>query len=175
MNLCSAEVHPVGWCATRGKPLIPPKTIDQKYNDWKRFLVKQLSGARTLPSTFYNRINESLKSRFRAGLNLEVVDKNRISQVKVATIHRIVGKRLFVRYYDSPPEDNGFWCHEDSPLIHPVGWATTVGHNLLAPQDYLDRMLAAREMVLEPNENDATMDLFKTNFQFEEYYLEGID
>lgn len=175
VNLCSAEVHPVGWCATRGKPLIPPKTIDQKYNDWKRFLVKQLSGARTLPSTFYNRINESLKSRFRAGLNLEVVDKNRISQVKVATIHRIVGKRLFVRYYDSPPEDNGFWCHEDSPLIHPVGWATTVGHNLLAPQDYLDRMLAAREMVLEPNENDATMDLFKTNFQFEEYYLEGID
>lgn len=25
VNLCSTKVHPVGWCATRGKPLIPPK------------------------------------------------------------------------------------------------------------------------------------------------------
>ena len=25
MNLCSDKVHPVGWCATKGKPLIPPK------------------------------------------------------------------------------------------------------------------------------------------------------
>lgn len=26
MNLCSVKVHPVGWCATKGKPLIPPKS-----------------------------------------------------------------------------------------------------------------------------------------------------
>lgn len=26
VNLCSNNVHPVGWCATRGKPLIPPKS-----------------------------------------------------------------------------------------------------------------------------------------------------
>lgn len=140
VNLCSSEVNSVGWCATRGKPLIPPKSIDLKYKDWKEFLVNNLSGARTLPSTFYSKINESMKSRFRCGLNLEVVDKNRISQVKVATVHKIVGKRLYVRYFDSAPEDNGFWCHEDSPLIHPVGWAATVGHRLDAPNDYLERM-----------------------------------
>lgn len=141
VNLCSSEVHSVGWCATRGKPLIPPRSIENKYSDWKDFLVKHLSGARTLPSTFYNKISDSFKSRFRIGLQLEVVDKNRISQVKVATVHKIVGKRLFVKYYDAPPEDNGFWCHEDSPLIHPVGWASTVGHNLAAPTEYLERML----------------------------------
>lgn len=173
VNLCSSEVHPVGWCATRGKPLIPPRSIAKPYKDWKEFLVKRLSNARTLPSTFYNKISESFKSRFRVGLNLEVVDKNRISQVKVASINKIVGKRLYVRYYDSPPDDNGFWCHEDSPLIHPVGWATTVGHNLAAPEEYMERMNAARDQILEPNEDDATMDLFKTNFHFEEYYLEG--
>lgn len=173
VNLCSSEVHPVGWCATRGKPLIPPKSIAKPYKDWKEFLVKRLSNARTLPSTFYNKISDSFRSRFRVGLNLEVVDKNRISQVKVASINKIVGKRLYVRYYDSPPDDNGFWCHEDSPLIHPVGWATTVGHNLAAPDEYMDRMNAARDQILEPNEDDATMDLFKTNFHFEEYYLEG--
>lgn len=138
VNLCSSEVHPVGWCATRGKPLIPPKSIEQKYKDWKDFLVERLSGARTLPSSFYNKISDSFLSRFRVGLNLECVDKDLISQVRLATVQKIVGKRLFVKYFDS---DDGFWCHEDSQIIHPVGWATTVGHNLAAPQDYLQRML----------------------------------
>lgn len=114
VNLCCSEVHPVGWCATRGKPLIPPRTIEDKYTDWKkyvlhricmkkilllcpiickyklplsihflfsciiimqflqdfnlciffRFLVKQLTGARTLPANFYTKLNDSLVSRF---------------------------------------------------------------------------------------------------------------
>lgn len=140
VNLCSSEVHAVGWCATRGKPLIPPRSIENKYNDWKDFLVKRLSGAQTLPTNFYNKISESFKSRFRTGLQLEMVDKNRISQVKLATVQNIVGKRLYVKYYDAPSEE-GFWCHEDSPLIHPVGWASTVGHNLAAPTEYLERMI----------------------------------
>lgn len=25
INLCTQDVHPVGWCATVGKPLVPPK------------------------------------------------------------------------------------------------------------------------------------------------------
>lgn len=139
VNLCSSEVHPVGWCATKGKPLIPPRSIENKFSDWKEFLVQHLSGARTLPSTFYNKINDSLRSRFRCGLLLEVVDKNRISQMKVATVCKIVGKRLFVRYWDSGPED-GFWCHEDSSLIHHVSWSSSVGHPLDAPSDYMERM-----------------------------------
>ena len=126
LSLCSTQVHPVGWCATRGKPLIPPKTIEDKYSDWKQFLSKRLTGARTLPSNYSNKVTDSLKSRFECGLNLEVVDKNRISQVKVAVVHKIVGKRLNVKYYDMPPDDAGFWCHEDSPLLHPVGWAKKV-------------------------------------------------
>ncbi|CAH1187686.1 unnamed protein product [Phyllotreta striolata] len=140
VTLCSNQVHPVGWCATRGKPLIPPKTIEDKYSDWKDFLRKRLTGARTLPSNFTQRAQESLKSRFERGLNLEVVDKNRISQVKLAVVHKIVGKRLNVRYYDMPAEDGGFWCHEDSPLLHPVGWARKVNHHLVAPVNYLERL-----------------------------------
>lgn len=140
VSLCSNQVHPVGWCATRGKPLIPPKTIEDKYSDWKDFLRKRLTGARTLPSNYSNKASESLKSRFDVGLTLEVVDKNHISQVKVAIIHKIVGKRLNVKYYDVPSDDAGFWCHEDSPLIHPVGWARKVGHHLVAPINYVERI-----------------------------------
>ncbi|GJQ65632.1 Sfmbt [Trypoxylus dichotomus] len=144
-----------GWCATRGKPLIPPKTIEDKYGDWKEFLRKRLTGARTLPSNYSNKISDSLKSRFQCGLNLEVVDKNRISQVKVAMVHKIVGKRLNVKYYDMPPDDAGFWCHEDSPLLHPVGWAKKVGHHLVAPLNYLERV---HEGIFD--EEDATDELF---------------
>lgn len=140
VSLCSNQVHPVGWCATRGKPLIPPKTIENKYSDWKDFLCKRLTGARTLPSNFTSKITDSMKSRFHCGLNLEVVDKNRISQVKVAMVHKIIGKRLNIKYYDMPAEDAGFWCHEDSPLLHPVGWAKKVGHHLVAPSKYIDRI-----------------------------------
>ncbi|KAK9507297.1 hypothetical protein O3M35_007184 [Rhynocoris fuscipes] len=155
VNLCSSMVHPVGWCANRGKPLIPPKTIEDKYKDWKHFLVKRLTGARTLPSNFYNKVHENMKSRFRCDLNLEVVDKNRISQVKVATIKQIIGKRLHVKYYDADPGDNGFWAHEDSPLIHPVGWAKRVGQTLAAPPSYVDRCLKGLR-----DKDDATEDLF---------------
>ncbi|XP_067009728.2 MBT domain-containing protein 1 isoform X2 [Anabrus simplex] len=139
VSLCSSSVHSVGWCATRGKPLIPPKTIEDKYKDWKEFLVKRLTGARTLPSNFYNKVSESLTSRFRCGMNLEVVDKNRISRVKVATIKNIIGKRLHVMYYNAEADDNGFWCHQDSPLIHPVGWANRVGQSIDAPREYHER------------------------------------
>ena len=31
INLCHKEVHPVGWCATSGKPLVPPKSKLQTY------------------------------------------------------------------------------------------------------------------------------------------------
>ncbi|KAK6642126.1 hypothetical protein RUM44_013849 [Polyplax serrata] len=160
INLCSSNVHPVGWCATRGKPLIPPKTIEYKYKDWKDFLVKRLTGARTLPSNFYSKVQDSLKSRFRIGLNMEVVDKNRISQVCVATVKRIIGKRLHVEYFNAEPDDNGFWCHEDSPLIHPVGWASRVGHLIEAPEEYLER---CENGLVE--KDDATDELFTAPFQ----------
>ncbi|CAG9785577.1 unnamed protein product [Diatraea saccharalis] len=155
VNLCCSEVHPVGWCATRGKPLIPPRSIEDKYTDWKKFLVKQLTGARTLPANFYSKLNDSQVSRFSIGSIMEVVDKNRISQVKVANVCEIVGKRLHVKYYDSSPEDNGFWCHEDSPLIHPVGWAFRVGHPLDAPQSYCQRVAAGRYIA-----SDTCTDMF---------------
>lgn len=82
VSLCSNDIHPVGWCATIGKPLIPPNSkttllflfqnlqsfsfhkiinpflsaIANKYKDWKDFLMKRLTGARTLPTNFYNKV-----------------------------------------------------------------------------------------------------------------------
>lgn len=79
----------------------------------------------------------------------------KISTFQVASVCEIIGKRLHVKYYDSSPDDNGFWCHEDSPLIHPVGWAFRVGHSLDAPQSYCQRVAAGR---MTPN--DTTPEMF---------------
>lgn len=27
VNICNKDIHPVGWCATSGKPLVPPKSM----------------------------------------------------------------------------------------------------------------------------------------------------
>jgi mbt repeat len=140
VNLCTTEVHPVGWSAMQGRQLIPPLKIEARVKNMKKYLLKSLHHAKTLPGNFYNKLYDSFRSRFETGLVLEVVDKNCISRVKLARIMKIVGKRLYVQYFDSSETDSGFWCHEDSPLIHPVGWATTVGHKLSAPPDYIERM-----------------------------------
>merc|ERR1719347_110686 len=155
-NLCSEAIHPVGWCATKGKPLIPPKTIQHKYQDWKEFLVKKLTGARTLPTNFYKVVNESVQSVFKIGMKLEVVDKMRISQVRVASVVDITGRRLQLTCDDSDGgESDGFWCHEESPLIHPVGWARKVGHQISASQSYHDRCTVESYLT-----TDSTADMF---------------
>ncbi|XP_037073901.1 lethal(3)malignant brain tumor-like protein 2, partial [Pollicipes pollicipes] len=118
VDLCSEEVKPVGWC---------------------RLLVQRLIGTRTLPDGFHRKVVAGLSSQLAVGQTVEVVDKSCISQVRAATVSRVVGRRLHVHYLDAPDDDGGFWCHENSPLVHPVGWARAVGHRLSAPDDYLAR------------------------------------
>ena len=55
--------------------------IVSKYSDWREFLVKRLTGARTLPINFYAKLWSTIRSQFRPGMKLEVVDKMRICQV----------------------------------------------------------------------------------------------
>ncbi|TRY73854.1 hypothetical protein TCAL_01907 [Tigriopus californicus] len=155
LSVCSDKIHPVGWCATKGKPLIPPRAIQTKRSDWKDYLVKRLTGARTLPTNFYSKVWQSVGSIFKPGMKLEVVDKMRICQVRVATIFEIIGRRLYLQYDNVDHNDKGFWCHEESPLIHPVGWAHRVGHQIEAPQAYYDR--CALETYTD---TDCTADMF---------------
>lgn len=78
---------------------------------------------------------------------------NYTTLLQVATVCEIIGKRLHIKYYDSLPDDMGFWCHEDSPLIHPVGWAFRIGHKLDAPEIYLERVAAGRLTLSDTNQD----------------------
>ena len=104
VNMAAEDVHPVGWCASKGKPLIPPRTIQvrinelftllvtfhqifyisifqDKYTEWREFLVKRLTGARSLPNQFHSRVIEASRSRFRVGMTVELIDRHQLSTV----------------------------------------------------------------------------------------------
>ncbi|XP_041671165.1 lethal(3)malignant brain tumor-like protein 2 isoform X2 [Cheilinus undulatus] len=133
-SLVSGELNPIGWCAMTSKLLVPPKDVKQDILDWKGYLMKKLVGADTLPVDFYLKLAESMRTSFRIGMRVEVVDPKHVSRTRVALIDSIVGGRLRLVYADqsdAPPNVTlDFWCHMWSPLLHPMGWSSRVGHDI---------------------------------------------
>ncbi|XP_029782566.1 MBT domain-containing protein 1 isoform X7 [Suricata suricatta] len=127
-NICGSDIHPVGWCAASGKPLVPPRTIQHKYTNWKAFLVKRLTGAKTLPPDFSQKVSESMQYPFRPCMRVEVVDKRHLCRTRVAVVESVIGGRLRLVYEESEDRTDDFWCHMHSPLIHHVGWSRSIGH-----------------------------------------------
>ncbi|XP_038133712.1 MBT domain-containing protein 1 isoform X1 [Cyprinodon tularosa] len=125
-NLCVPEVHPVGWCASSNKPLVPPRSIQHKYSNWKAFLVKRLTGSKTLPTDFSAKVRENMQFPFKKLMRVEVVDKNYLCRTRVALVEQVIGGRLRLVYEDDGLDD--FWCHMYSPLIHNIGWSRSIGH-----------------------------------------------
>lgn len=118
--------------------------------------MERLTGRLALPAEFHSRILEASRSRFRVGMTLELVDRHNLSIIKVATVETIIGRRLKLRYADvSKNETDSIWCHEESTLIHPVGWALGIGHKIDASDNYLES--CSKWDFLD---TDATEDLF---------------
>ncbi|XP_051273748.1 lethal(3)malignant brain tumor-like protein 2 isoform X2 [Dicentrarchus labrax] len=140
-SLVSGELNPIGWCAMTSKLLVPPQDVKQNIPDWKEYLMKKLVGANTLPVDFYLKVKkmlaESMRTSFRIGMRVEVVDPKHVSRTRVAIIDSIIGGRLRLVYADQSdaPENStsDFWCHIWSPLLHPIGWSSKVGHAMKAP------------------------------------------
>uniref|UniRef100_A0A3P8YGE4 FCS-type domain-containing protein n=1 Tax=Esox lucius TaxID=8010 RepID=A0A3P8YGE4_ESOLU len=127
-NLCVPGIHPVGWCAAGGKPLVPPKSIQHKYPNWKAFLVKRLTGAKTLPPDFSNKVQQSMQFPFKKLMRVEVVDKTHLCRTRVALVEQVIGGRLRLVYEECSDGSDDFWCHMNSPLIHSIGWSRSIGH-----------------------------------------------
>ncbi|XP_077020916.1 MBT domain-containing protein 1 isoform X6 [Tamandua tetradactyla] len=127
-NICGSDIHPVGWCAASGKPLVPPRSIQHKYTNWKAFLVKRLTGAKTLPPDFSQKVSESMQYPFKPCMRVEVVDKRHLCRTRVAVVESVIGGRLRLVYEESDDRTDDFWCHMHSPLIHHIGWSRSIGH-----------------------------------------------
>ncbi|XP_076008335.1 lethal(3)malignant brain tumor-like protein 2 [Genypterus blacodes] len=133
-SLTTGELNPIGWCAMTSKLLVPPQDVTQNIPDWKEYLMKKLVGAETLPVDFYLKLSESMKHPFKPGMRLEVVDPKGPSQSHVATVETVTGGRLQLLYTDK----TDFWCHMRSPLIHPMGWSSSVGHPTKTPANAVE-------------------------------------
>ncbi|CAL8282416.1 unnamed protein product [Boreogadus saida] len=127
-NLCVPDIHPVGWCAAGGKPLVPPKSILHRCTNWKSFLVKRLTGSKTLPPDFTTKVQESLQFPFKKLMRVEVVDKGHLCRTRVALVEQVIGGRLRLVYEECADGTDDFWCHMYSPLIHSIGWSRSIGH-----------------------------------------------
>uniref|UniRef100_A0A665UDU4 L3MBTL histone methyl-lysine binding protein 2 n=1 Tax=Echeneis naucrates TaxID=173247 RepID=A0A665UDU4_ECHNA len=143
-SLVSGELKPIGWCAMTSKLLVPPQGEKSHSNiqDWKEYLMKRLVGANTLPVDFYLKY---MKTSFRTGMRVEVVDPKHVSRTRVAVIDTIIGGRLRLVYADQsdalPNTVSDFWCHIWSPLLHPLGWSSRVGHDIKAPGKFYCQLL----------------------------------
>ncbi|CAF1094040.1 unnamed protein product [Adineta ricciae] len=157
-NLCNKDVHCVGWCGQNGVKLAPPRTIEHRQTDWKTFLINKLVGSKTLPDNFRQKVQMSLRCPFRRNMVVEVIDKYRVSNMRVGKISEVIGGRLRINYENSPGEH--FWVHHTSELIHPVGWSHTTGHELEATEQYKNEVIKMIEMNSYPA-NVATEDLFR--------------
>uniref|UniRef100_A0A672QAR4 Lethal(3)malignant brain tumor-like protein 2 n=1 Tax=Sinocyclocheilus grahami TaxID=75366 RepID=A0A672QAR4_SINGR len=127
-NLGTADVHPIGWCAVNSKLLVPPQEVHHHIKDWKSYLIERLVGAHTLPVDCHVKMADSLRCPFRQGVRVEVVDRSQVSRTRLAVVDTVVGGRLRLLYEDGGLGPSGevlsdFWCHMQSPLLHPVGWS----------------------------------------------------
>ncbi|CAL8079707.1 unnamed protein product [Orchesella dallaii] len=136
IHINSREIHHIGWCETKRKKLAPPPSIAHKHNDWKKYLTRRLRGnVSTIPRNLQAEIKRNLKSEYAVGDILEVLDKHNVSQLMRAEVHNIVGRRLHMKYYRSF-YNRDFWFHDQSYLVHRMGWAKTVGHKIDGGERY---------------------------------------
>ncbi|XP_069578285.1 lethal(3)malignant brain tumor-like protein 2 [Brachyistius frenatus] len=158
-SLVSGELNPIGWCAMTSKLLVPPQDVNPDISDWKEYLMKKLVGSHTLPVNIYVKLAESMKASFRVGMRVEVVDPKHVSRTRMAIIDSIVGGRLRLVYADRSdfPENAvyDFWCHMWSPLLHPVGWSSKVGHDIKASANSVEASSYVK------GNYDSTFTLFK--------------
>uniref|UniRef100_A0A672FQC3 L3MBTL histone methyl-lysine binding protein 2 n=1 Tax=Salarias fasciatus TaxID=181472 RepID=A0A672FQC3_SALFA len=163
-SLVSGELKPIGWCATMMKLLVPPQGeehVPRKIPDWKEYLLKRLIGATTLPVDFDKMVD--LFISIKTGMHVEVVDPVHVSHTRLAVIKSVTAGRLRLAFSekkdDSENAPSEFWCHAGSPLLHPVGWSSRVGHptktpgksrlNLAHHQGPLFRLITPRTVYME--------------------------
>lgn len=100
---------------------------------------------------FSSQLAESVKTSFKSGMRIEVVDPKYISRTRVAVVKSNIGGRLQLVYEDQSdaPENVvlDFWCHMRSPLLHHIGWSSSVGHDIKAPGRPLANLAAYLSLV----------------------------
>ncbi|XP_039292374.1 lethal(3)malignant brain tumor-like protein 3 isoform X2 [Nilaparvata lugens] len=124
----SPYIHPVGWCQENGHELSPPHTYKSSQPfSWDTYL-KETKSVAAPARAFKTRPPTS----FRVGMRLEAVDRRAPHLLRVASVGAVRAHQIRLTF-DGFPDEFGYWVDDDSPDIHPVGWASKTGHPLEPP------------------------------------------
>uniref|UniRef100_A0A665XCR0 Uncharacterized protein n=1 Tax=Echeneis naucrates TaxID=173247 RepID=A0A665XCR0_ECHNA len=98
--------------------------ILHRISNWKTFLIKRLTGSKTLPPDFTTKVQESMQFPFKKQMRLEVVDKTHLCRTRVALVER--WDSCSSGECDDGTDDFCVTC--TVPLIHSIGWSRSIGH-----------------------------------------------
>lgn len=56
LPLFSEDVKSIGWCSDNNVALVPPFKIAYKHDDWHGYIMKSITGNKTVPQDFHQRV-----------------------------------------------------------------------------------------------------------------------
>lgn len=79
-------------------------------------------------------------------MKLEAIDRKNPDLTCVATVTNVIGP-YFLVHFDEWDDTYDYWCKEDCPYIHAVGWCREVGKNLNPPNGKFNNITALVRLV----------------------------
>lgn len=72
------------------------------------------------------------RHNFRTCMKLEAIDRKNPDLVCVSSVNNVVGDQFLI-HFDEWDDQYDYWCREDCPYIHPMGWCQSNGIPLVPP------------------------------------------
>uniref|UniRef100_A0A670YXC8 Scm like with four mbt domains 2 n=1 Tax=Pseudonaja textilis TaxID=8673 RepID=A0A670YXC8_PSETE len=169
-DVMTADLHPVGWCTQNGKVLMPPDTIKEKYSDWTEFLIRDLTGSRTVPA---NLLEGPLRGKNAVDLItpdslIELQDGQSPFQFWIVSVVENVGGRLRLRYAGLEETDSyDQWLFYLDCRLRPVGWCQENKYQLEPPAEISSLKIASEwrtalnTALAEAEKRSLPMEVFK--------------
>ena len=96
---------------------------------WTKYLEE--TGCESVPD-FVFRDRSQKAHGFTTEMKLEAVDRKNPDLICVASVNNTVGDHFLI-HFDEWDDSYDYWCKDDSPFIHPVGWCTKNNVPLIPP------------------------------------------
>ncbi|XP_047130687.1 lethal(3)malignant brain tumor-like protein 3 isoform X1 [Hydra vulgaris] len=157
INSDSYFLHPCGWCQKNGQKLTPPRGMDSETFCWKDYLL--LTGSEAAPESCFRKL-PSPTHGFQINMKLEAIDRKNPDLVCVASVNNVIAEHFLV-HFDEWDDSYDYWCRDDSPYIHSVGWCEKNGVTLIPPTDEMINKFKWDDYLEQTKTIAAPSELFK--------------
>ncbi|XP_028402346.1 lethal(3)malignant brain tumor-like protein 1 isoform X2 [Dendronephthya gigantea] len=130
-NADSEFIFPVNWCSKNNQILHPPRSMTASNFSWEKYLKD--TNAIAAPDHLFKPPSPT-RHGFKENMKLEAIDRKNPDLICVATVTNVLGNRFLV-HFDEWDDTYDYWCNDDCPYIHPVGWCNSQGRRLTPPND----------------------------------------